>query len=64
LDSPFNQEFDRTQWWKDETDINPVAALYELARRHPLVGDLRKKFRSTSMGKNCALGALVLRKIV
>ncbi len=48
LDSPFKLEFDRMHWWKDKSDIHPVAALYELARRHPIVGQLRKKFRSAS----------------
>jgi hypothetical protein len=32
--------FDRSHWWKGKpkSDIKPVAALYELARRHPLIG--------------------------
>jgi hypothetical protein len=30
--------FDRSQWWKGKADIDPVAALYEIARRHPSVG--------------------------
>jgi hypothetical protein len=38
-------EFDRSQWWKgkDDSEIEPIAALYEIARRHPKVGDLRRK---------------------
>ncbi len=37
---PFDIEFDRPHWWKGLPDskIDQVAALYELARRHPLVG--------------------------
>jgi hypothetical protein len=37
LRPPFGDEFDRSQWWKGQPDVEPVAALYELARRHPLV---------------------------
>jgi hypothetical protein len=40
LRTPFKAKFDRWHWWKDETlksDVSPSAALYELARRHPLV---------------------------
>lgn len=35
-----DNEFDRTQWWQNLPDakIDPIAALYELARRHPLIG--------------------------
>ena len=41
LRPPFKDEFDRTYWWqgKDQSKIEPVAALYELARRHPLVNE-------------------------
>jgi hypothetical protein len=45
LQPPFNDEFDRSHWWENKTQIDPVAALYELARRHPLVGEARSKFR-------------------
>lgn len=37
LHPPFKNRFDRSQWWEGERDIEPGAALYELARRHPLV---------------------------
>jgi len=30
--------FDSLHWWKQSADVEPVAALYELARRHPSVG--------------------------
>lgn len=41
LRPPFKDEFDRSHWWmgKRDSDIEPVAALYELARRHPMVGE-------------------------
>jgi|GEM_PF-4676609 len=44
LRPPFKTIFDPTQWWNNEESKDPVAALYELTRRHPLVGDLRLKF--------------------
>jgi len=34
---PFNKQFDRSHWWEGQSEIEPAAALYELARRHPLV---------------------------
>jgi hypothetical protein len=39
LRPPFKTQFDRSHWWKETpgTEIEPIAALYELARRHPLV---------------------------
>jgi hypothetical protein len=37
LRPPFKSQFDRSHWWEDRSQIEPVAALYELARRHPLV---------------------------
>ena len=37
LDSPFDKEFDHTHWWGESVKVEPEAALYELARRHPLV---------------------------
>lgn len=42
LRRPFKDTFDRSRWWegKGEFDIEPSAALYELARRHPLVRDV------------------------
>jgi hypothetical protein len=42
LRPPFEDEFDRSQWWKNEPFIDPVAAVYELTRRHPLVGSVRQ----------------------
>jgi len=48
LRPPFNDEFDHSQWWKGQSEIEPAAALYELARRHPRVGKLRLKFRGAS----------------
>lgn len=39
LRPPFDVEFDRSQWWKGKSNVDRVAGLYELARRHPLVGD-------------------------
>lgn len=40
LQPAFNDRFQRCHWWKPETEVEPVAALYELARRHPSVGEL------------------------
>ena len=38
---PYRKHFDSSHWWKgrSESEIEPAAALYELARRHPLVRD-------------------------
>ena len=46
LRPPFKNEFDRKHWWekKSDSEIEPIAALYELARRHPRVGQLRLQF--------------------
>lgn len=39
LRPPLKKTFDRSHWWKAKpAGVGPVAALYELARRHPLVG--------------------------
>lgn len=43
LRPPFSDQFDCSHWWEGKSQIEPVAALYELARRHPLVGQLRLK---------------------
>jgi hypothetical protein len=45
LRPPFKGDFDRTHWWKGTTAdaLQPIAALYELARRHPRIGQLRSK---------------------
>jgi len=48
LRPPFNGEFDHSHWWENETQIDPVAALYELARRHPQIGQLLLKFKGAS----------------
>jgi hypothetical protein len=39
LRPPFKDKFDHSHWWtgKPQSEIEPEAALYELARRHPLV---------------------------
>ncbi len=52
LRPPFDKEFDRTHWWNrlPEDKIDQVAALYELARRHPLVGEgLLKRLPNLAM---------------
>lgn len=51
LRPPFKDEFDLSHWWNNEQQIKPVAALYELARRHPLVGEPRLRVRDTSWYK-------------
>ncbi|HWA26456.1 MAG TPA: hypothetical protein VG734_12420 [Lacunisphaera sp.] len=50
LRAPFALEFDRLRWWEkvNPKQIHPIAALYELVRRHPRVGELRGKFRHRS----------------
>ncbi len=37
LRTPFRSQFDCLRWWEGQSAIEPAAALYELARRHPLV---------------------------
>jgi hypothetical protein len=47
LQPPFNKQFDARHWWEGQAhidEIDPVGALYELARRHPVVGEVRRKF--------------------
>jgi hypothetical protein len=39
LDSPFDKKFDHSHWWNGQAEVEPEAALYELARRHPLVNE-------------------------
>jgi hypothetical protein len=48
LQRSFLDEFDRSPWWESltESEISPEAALYELARRHPRIGELRRKFHA------------------
>ncbi len=41
LRPPFNVQFDRVHWWQGKTELDQAAALYELARRHPSVGQRR-----------------------
>src|ERR1041385_532346 len=45
---PFRNTFDRSHWWRNQSDVDSIAALYELARRHPRVGELRLRFRRAS----------------
>jgi hypothetical protein len=37
LRPPLKDVFDSSHWWKNQSDFVDVAALYEIARRHPLV---------------------------
>jgi len=37
LRSEFKDKFDNSHWWKNQSDFDSAAALYEIARRHPLV---------------------------
>ena len=48
LHPPFNNEFDHSHWWEGQSKIEPAAALYELARRHPRIGQLWLKFKRAS----------------
>lgn len=50
LRPPFDLEFDRTHWWKGKPEgkIKSIVCLYELARRHPRIGQLRLKFHRAS----------------
>ena len=50
LRPPFAEIFDSKPWWTQARDaaIDSVAALYELARRHPRVGALRTKFLTSN----------------
>lgn len=50
LRPPFDVMFDGIHWWEkvSRKEIHPIAALYELARRHPRVGELRSRFRHRS----------------
>jgi hypothetical protein len=48
LRPPFNYEFDHSHWWEGQNKIEPTAALYELARRHPRLGQLWLKFKRAS----------------
>lgn len=49
LRKPFAEEFDHSHWWKAESESKPtpIAAIYELARRHPRIGHLRSELRHT-----------------
>src|ERR1039457_1978590 len=54
---PFNEPksqhyFNREPWWKKHPeDIPHDAALYELLRRHPLVGELRLQMHDIGHGQ-------------
>jgi hypothetical protein len=49
LRPPFKTQFDRSHWWKNSPNNEPGAALYELARRHPLVRETwLKNFEANS----------------
>ena len=37
LRPPFRRMFNASHWWKGRADVEPEAAAYELARRHPRV---------------------------
>lgn len=39
LRASFRDKFDGSHWWKVRPNSDPLAALYELARRHPLVAE-------------------------
>lgn len=39
LRAPFTDKFDSDHWWRSQPNSDPAAALYELARRHPRVGN-------------------------
>ena len=41
----FKGKFDQSHWWNEENKsaVSPIAAVYELARRHPRIGDLRTR---------------------
>src|SRR5476651_2018375 len=45
LRPPFNELFCADHWWESapSAKVDSVAALYELARRHPRIGELRQK---------------------
>lgn len=47
---PHNRFFDSEHWWKQAApkDITEIAAVYELARRHPEIGRLRSHFQGSS----------------
>lgn len=36
---PFDAEFDSSHWWEKQPTNDPIAALYELSRRHPIVAE-------------------------
>lgn len=52
LRQPFKTKFERSHWWKGQDEIEPAAALYELARRHPLVRETwLKNFASATRNR-------------
>lgn len=57
----FKFKFDRSNWWKEKKGkpyVTPSSALYELARRHPLV---RETWLRNYAANNCNRSALVVR---
>ena len=51
LRPPFKDQFDRTHWWKKDKAMGPPATLYELARRHPIIGETRLKMEGQPESK-------------
>jgi hypothetical protein len=56
LHPPFDRTFDRSRWWTGPDapkEIDPDAALYELVRRHPRVGQaLLSEHQNGAVGEN------------
>lgn len=48
LRPPFDREFQLVKWWSDTEPNESLAAAYEIARRHPLVGELRTRFHGST----------------
>ena len=46
LRPPFKNEFDNSHWWKNEANIEPISAVYELVRRHPFIGIIRQNIQN------------------
>lgn len=61
LRPPFNDTFDHSHWWKGEDlqKIEPFAALYELARRHPLAKAEPKQVYLPNVKNTAALPAVL-----
>jgi len=54
LRPPLGKTFDHSHWWEGHPQPEPVAALYELARRHPVVGDMHRGVLGQSGGESAA----------